>query len=200
MNVPLPKRNSDGSYTTPPCGMMIDADGANGQSSAPVYAPSGYKPEPLDYLANAGKPGNWFGVVTDSKGNPVIQKATDPAPGAYVSATSYQHKGKARTDPLAYVDSNSVIYIVLPSHWRAQAKGIVLGCRAEVVDTKTGQKVAAVVADFGPKAKLGEASMACAKFFAVNPSPKNGGTEAKRFVYTFWPDQAAPGFELKPMA
>lgn len=195
--IPLPKINSDGSYTTPPCGMAIDADGANGQSSAPVYAPAGYKPAPLDYLANAGGPGNWYGVVTVG-GIPVKQGANDPAPGAYVSATSYMHKGFKRTDPRAYVDSNSVVYIVIPGHWRAQAKGIVLGCYAEVYDTKTKLKTPAAVLDFGPKAKLGEASIACARFFKVNPSPKNGGTDEKRFIYTFWPGRKADGFDLIP--
>lgn len=201
MSIPLPERNPDGSYTTGKCGMAIDGDGCNGQSSAPVYAPAGFQPAPLDYLANAGGPGNWYGVVTDNgekNGMPVKQKKGDPAPGAYVSATSYKHKNKARTDPRAYVDSNAVVYIVIPSHWRAQAKGVVLGCRAEVLDTRTGKRVQAAVLDFGPKAKLGEASIACARAFGVNPSPKNGGTDVKRFIYTFFPGEAAPGFELIP--
>lgn len=199
--IPLPHINADGSYTSPVAAMAIDADGANGQSSAPVYAPVGYVPAPLDYLANAGGPGNWYGVVTNngqSSGHPIIQKDTDPAPGAYVSATSYKHKDKDRTDPRAYVDANAVVYIVLPSHWRMQAKGVVLGCRAEVHDTKTGKTIAAAVLDFGPKGKIGEASMACAREFGISDSPKHGGTEEKRFVFSFWPDQAAPGYELQP--
>jgi hypothetical protein len=57
--------------------MMIDADGANGQTrGVPVYAPRGFRPVPLDFLANAGGPGNWFGVVTDTgekNGRPVLQ-------------------------------------------------------------------------------------------------------------------------------
>ena len=110
-NIPLPPRNSDGSYTTPLAGMTIDGDGANGQTGGvPVYAPKGFTPAPLDHLANAGEPGNWFGVVTDTgkkDGKPVKQKATDPAPGAYVSATSYRWPERARIDPLAYVDAAS---------------------------------------------------------------------------------------------
>lgn len=198
MSVPLPPRNPDGSYTTPPSPMMIDADGANGQSSPPVYAPHGYEPEPLDWLANAGGPGNWYGVVTDAHGQPVIQKPTDPMPGAYVSATSYRHKGFTRTDPRAYVDANAVIYIVLPSHWRNAVRPVVLGCKAKVHDTRTGKEVFAAVLDFGPRSKLGEASIACARFFGVPSSPKNGGTEEKRFLYTFWPGVAAEGYELQP--
>lgn len=180
--------------------MAIDADGANGQTGGvPVYAPPGYKPAPLDYLANAGGPGNWYGVVTNSAGHPVKQKPGDPAPGAYVSATSYMHRGMSRFDPRAYVDAASVIYIVLPGHWRKLARGIVLGCLAKVTDTRTGRTVDAAVLDFGPRSKLGEASIACAKYFGVPHSPKNGGTDVKRFIYQFFPSVPAPGYELKPM-
>lgn len=37
--------------------------------------------------ANAGRPDNWWGIVT-RHGEPVIQGANDPAPGCYVSTTS----------------------------------------------------------------------------------------------------------------
>jgi len=188
--LPLPPRASDGSYSFV-AAMAIDGDG-----SPRVYGPAGT--DPLDYLKNAGEPGNWYGVVTE-EGEPVVQGPLDPCPGYYVSATSYFHRGHKRTDPLAYVDSEKVIYIVLPSHWRKEAKGIVLGCKAEVRDIKNGKNTLAVVADFGPKAKCGEASIACAQFFGVPSSPKNGGTDAKRFRYTFWPGVAAAGFELQPM-
>jgi len=207
-NIPLPPRNADGRYTTPLAGMAIDADGANGQTGGvPVYAPKGFQPEPLDFLANAGGPGNWFGVVTDTgekDGKPVKQNASGPAPGAFVSATSYRWPMLGRIDPLAYVDAASVPYIVLPGHWRKEAVGVVLGCRAIVEDTKTGKILeAAGVLDFGPKAKLGEASIACAEFFGIPSSPKNGGTSEKRFIYTFFPGIPAVindvTYQLQPM-
>ena len=188
--------------------MAIDADGANGQTGGvPVYARKGFTPAPLDFLANAGGPGNWFGVVTDTgeeDGTPVKQKASGPAPGAYVSATSYRWPELARIDPLAYVDAASVPYIVLPSHWRKEAIGVVLGCKALVEDTKTGKILkAAGVLDFGPRAKLGEASIACAEFFDVPSSPKDGGTSQKRFIYTFFPGIPAVikgvTYQLQPM-
>ncbi|HKP04456.1 MAG TPA: hypothetical protein VJU77_13975 [Chthoniobacterales bacterium] len=206
--VPLPPRNDDGSYTTPPAAMEIDGDGANGQTGGvPVYAPKGYTPACLDFIENAGKPGNWFGVVTDTgkpNGNPVEQDDDGPAPGAYVSATSYRWPQLSRIDPLAYVDAAGVPYIVLPSHWRILAVGVVLGCKATVKDTKTGKVLnAAGVMDFGPKAKLGEASIACAKFFGIPSSPKNGGTSQKRFIYTFFPGVPAVingvTYQLQPM-
>jgi Fungal chitosanase of glycosyl hydrolase group 75 len=207
-NIPLPLRNPDGSYTTPRAGMTIDADGANGQTAGvPVYTPEGFTPAPLDFLANAGGPGNWFGVVTDTgekDGTPVKQTASGPAPGAFVSATSYRWPELARIDPLAYVDAASVPYIVLPSHWRKLAVGVVLGCKATVEDTKTGKILkAAGVLDFGPRTKLGEASIACAEFFGVPSSPKHGGTSEKRFIYTFFPGIPAVikgvTYQLQPM-
>jgi hypothetical protein len=188
--------------------MQIDGDGSNGQTGGvPVYGPPGYTPEPLDFLANAGGPGNWFGVVTDTgaaNGNPIEQAANGPAPGAFVSATSYRWPSRARIDPLAYVDAASVPYIVLPSHWRKLAVGVVLGCKATVEDTQTGKILnAAGVMDFGPKAKLGEASIACANFFGIPSSPKSGGTSKKRFIYTFFPGVPAVingvTYQLQPM-
>lgn len=190
MRIPLPKISKDGCYTTPKAVMMIDADGANGQSSAPVYAPAGWGPT-LDYLANAGKPGNWYGIVTDTgkaDGTPVLQTKEHPKPGAYVSATSYRWPGFSRGDPRSYVDSNEVPYLVLPGHWRAEAKGIVCGCKGRITDWRTGKVLECGVFDFGPRAKLGEASIAAARFFGVPSSPKNGGTSDKRFIYEFWPD------------
>lgn len=206
-NIPLPTRNADGSYTTTAVGMTIDADGANGQTGGvPVYAPKGFTPAPLDFLANAGEPGNWFGIVTDTgkaDGKPVKQNASGPAPGAFVSATSYRWPQLARIDPLAYVDAASVAYIVLPSHWRKLAVGVVLGCKATIKDIKTGKILEAGVLDFGPKTKLGEASIACAKFFDIPSSPKNGGTAEKRFVYTFFPGVPAVingvTYQLQPL-
>ena len=207
-SIPLPTRNANGSYTTPPAGMQIDADGANGQTNGiPVYAPKGYSPAPLDYLANAGGPGDWYGVVTDTGGNdgrPIKQAKGDPAPGAYVSATSYRWPERARINPLAYVDAASVPYIVLPSPWRRSAIGVVLGCKATVEDTKTGRILnAAGVLDFGPRSKLGEASIACADYFGIPSSPKDGGTSEKRFIYAFYPGIPAVingvTYQLQPM-
>jgi hypothetical protein len=55
-------------------GMSIDADG-----SPHAYHKDNTKA--LDYLANAGKPGNWWALATDngkSDGNPLVQSAEDP--------------------------------------------------------------------------------------------------------------------------
>jgi hypothetical protein len=73
-------------------GLRITADGS----------PRAYHRDPklgLDFLANAGSTGRWGGLVTDSKGEPVVQGENDPAPGYYVSLTSLQDRTKRPTDP-----------------------------------------------------------------------------------------------------
>jgi len=185
--------------------MSVDADGANGAngSGRAAYGPAGTKP--LDYLANAGGPGNWWGIVTDRNGNPIIQGPDDPAPGYYISTTSYQrsHDGEGnplpKSAPYRYLDSATELFIVVPSHWRSAAPGVVLGCKATVTDNETGTTIEGVVGDFGPRSHLGEASMAYASAFGLNPNPKNGGTEEERFTYAFFPDVPAEGYELQPM-
>ena len=55
-------------------GLVIDADG-----SPHAYHPDGRSG--LDYLSNAGRPGNWWALVTHNgkpSGKPVIQKRNDP--------------------------------------------------------------------------------------------------------------------------
>ena len=80
-------------------GMAINADGAY----------RAYHPTPgkgLDYLANAGEPGNWWALVTDTgkpSGRPVVQGAADPAPGYYVSTTSLADPARKKADPTRYV-------------------------------------------------------------------------------------------------
>ncbi len=76
----------------------------------------------IDYLANAGSPGNWYGVLT-SGGSPVVQDSNDPAPGYYVSTTA-MYASKARsTSQCHYVDAERLSYLVLPgsSSFRSNA-------------------------------------------------------------------------------
>ena len=49
-------------------GIEVDADGA----------PDAYNPSNtgIDYLANAGSPGDWWGISTDSSGTPYVQVLT----------------------------------------------------------------------------------------------------------------------------
>lgn len=71
----------------------------------------------LDWKANGGHPGNWFGVVTDTgevTGTPLVQGNSDPFPGFYVSSSSLVDKSKKRGDPTRYVDARKVPYLAWP--------------------------------------------------------------------------------------
>ncbi|MBL8949138.1 MAG: hypothetical protein JNK82_00075 [Myxococcaceae bacterium] len=146
-------------------GLAIDADGAPN-----AYGPDG---KGLDHLANAGRPGNWWGLATKD-GEPVIQTAADPYPGYYVSTTALEDKRYASTDPRRYVDSGKTPYVVVPPQLLKQ--GARLGDFAAVVNEKNGRVVYAQVADIGPKDKLGEGSIALADALDVKSDPKRGGT------------------------
>jgi len=165
-------------------GLTVDADGA-----PRAYGPAGT--QPLDYLANAGSPGRWWGIATDKSGKPFIQKEHDPAPGYYVSTTSYQRSGFAICDPRRYVDSEKVPFIVVPAPLRKMVKGIVLGCAATITRGSSGESIACVVADFGPAKHLGEASIAAARMLEVPCNPKTGGSDRQDFTYTLFPGIAA---------
>lgn len=165
----------DGSVTFS-AGATIDGDGASGQfGGPPCYAPASYGGQTLDILANAGSPGDWYGVVTDNSGTPIIQGSNDPCPGAYVSATSLRlldGNGKflPASSPFDYVDSWTVPFIVVPPMIIGGVAGIVMGCRCVVTNTANGQSVEGVVADGGPEDHLGEISVACAKAIGVTPA------------------------------
>jgi len=187
-------------------GAQLDGDGANGQFGAlPCYAPSSYPGKTLDVLANAGHPGNWFGVVTDTgreDGTPITQGAGDPCPGAYVSATSLHLPGPngkslPNSSPFKYVDAATVPYVVVPPMIISGVAGVVLGCRAVVTNARTGQSVEAVVADRGSSGKLGEISLACARAIGVPAGegatyPANsGGVKQHIIQYQLSPGVAA---------
>jgi hypothetical protein len=166
-------------------GITIDADG-----SPRAYAPAGSGLRGLDHLANAGRPGNWWGIATSEHG-PYIQGEDDPRPGFYVSTTSYQRRGFDLHDPRRYLDSEQVPFIVVPAQLRRMVAPIVLGCRALVTDLHTGKEVAAIVGDFGPATHLGEGSIALALELGINADPRTGGIDEARFLYTFWPGHEA---------
>lgn len=156
-------------------GMTIDADG-----SPRCYHPKG-SPPGLDYLANAGKPGNWWGIATDAKGRPYVQVAGDPYPGFYVSTTALQNVAFGIDNPSRYTDSEKVPFVVLPPNFPVKCK---LGARLIVTNTENGKRCDAIYADIGPKTKLGEGSMALAAALGIGNSPKTGGTSKKIIRYT----------------
>lgn len=178
----------------------IDADGANGQHGAPAA----YKVDDsgTELLANGGMKivagkvvcaHNWARdiVILDTDNEPKVFPG-----GIIASMTWYRTPGKKRSDPSAYVDSETVPYIVVPPLIIQRTAGMVCGCKARV--TYRGNSVDCVVADRGPKNKVGELSIAAARAVKLPSSPRNGGTDNPEVFYELWPGIAALGYVLRP--
>lgn len=157
-------------------GLNIDADG-----SPNAYGPNN---SGLDYTANAGSPGNYYGIVTDANGDPVVQGPDDPSPGKFVSPSALQDHTKNAEDPARYVDSEKVPYLSIPSN-AVHDYGAHVGDVGFAFCRKTGQMCAAIVADVGPRNKWGEGSIALAHALGLPGSPRNGGTDQGVVVVVF---------------
>lgn len=167
-------------------GMAVDADGAPN-----AYHPDGHSG--LDYTANAGEPGNWYGIVTDDgkkTGKPVVQGEGDPCTGFYVAATSLHDPNCERQNPRRYVDSATVPFFVLPPPLSANFN-VQLGDLGVVINGKNRQRSSAIFGDVGPAMSLGEGSVALATALGLNPSARDGGTEAPHIVFIVFPGSAA---------
>ncbi len=149
-------------------GLAIDADGA----------PNAYGPHDkgLDLTVHARGRKGWAGVLSDERGQPVLQKR-GPYRGYYVSTTSLVDASTRRdADPRKYVDARKIPYIVLPLEV-ARRFGIRLGDFAVVSNQSNGRFAYAIYADVGPAEKLGEGSMALAKALGLPSNPRAGGAE-----------------------
>lgn len=157
-------------------GLQIDADGS----------PRAYHPQSglgLDRLSNAGRPGHWYGILTDNgrpDGEPVIQGPRDPAPGYYISTTALRDVDYSNwSDPHQFVDSERVPFIVLPNRPGVFGMGtgthIPMGDFAVVVNLSNGKKCAAICADLGPADEIGEGSIALAQALGVDEDARTGG-------------------------
>lgn len=178
----------------------IDADGANGQNGGLAA----YKADNSgsEALANGGMARQKNGKVICKKdwARDVVLLDTDNEPkvfpgGLIASMTWYKDPNKARSDPSAYVDAETVPYIVVPPVIVQQTQGIVRGCKARI--TYQGRSVDGVVADKGPADKIGEISIAAARLVGIPSSPRDGGVSGAVVFYELWPGVAAPGFTLQ---
>lgn len=165
----------------------VCADGA-----ARAYAPRGQGLHPLDDLDNAGKPGNYYGIVTipERTGRPVIQGPDDPYPGYFVSPTALQREGYKVTDPRRYYDAETVPFVVVPGGTKATPRyadwGLHLGEDAIVTHSRTGKTVRAIVAEVGPGNRIGEVSIAVARALGIPDSAINGGEDSAIIDYTIY--------------
>lgn len=106
--------------------------------------------------------------------------------------TTLQLNGKS-------IDADVVPFIVVPPVIVKSVNPIVLGCQAQVTNGRNGKSVLCVVADLGPKKKLGELSPAAARAIGIDPNPNTGGEESATVFYELWPGTPAlvNGIEYK---
>src|SRR5262249_49994796 len=140
-------------------GLAVDADGAPN-----AYGPHGVHGT-LDNLGNAGHPGNWWGIVTDKRGQPIVQNGIgpeQPCAGFYISQTSLHDSFFDQTDVRRWVDATRIPYIALPEIY-FRATGLKIGDFALLINGCNGRHSFAVFADSkGKKKKLGEVSICAA--------------------------------------
>lgn len=169
----------------------IDADGANGETldkaGKPIFA---YAPgdHGADLLRNAGYPSGCYHdilVCPNASAHPIVFG------GGYYSSTAYQRAGRKWDDPQKYLDSTAIPYVVVEDYIRRKARGVVLGCRARVTNTATGESVDCMVGDLGPLDKIGELSIAAAEAIGIPSSPRTGGEDRRTILYELFPGQQA---------
>jgi hypothetical protein len=125
--------------------MSVDVDGA----------PNSYGPrdkDALDFELNAHvgakKTGAIVGYLIDKHGKPIIQGPNDPAPGFYISRTTYfDVNNQKEADPRRYVNAAEINYTVLASS--AKQKGVKPGDFCVVHAIKKNKTVFAIVGDSG---------------------------------------------------
>lgn len=183
----------DGTAVAYTSDVAIDGDG-----SPRCYGPGDTG---LDHTASAGHSGNWWALVTDPLGHPIVQGPGDPYPGMYVSMTTYGRPHYPDADPRKWVNAEIVPYIVIPAPLRSLIEPTFIGCRAVITNARNGRQIEAVVADVGPG--FGEISIAAAKALGIPSDPRSGGTSDACLKTVIYPGQSAvingERYELQPM-
>jgi hypothetical protein len=179
----IPIKQADGeSACFYEAGMSINADGA----------PNAYHPADtgIDFLENAGNPGDWWAIVVNKDGNPFIQGSNDPYPGYYISTTALFDSEFVKQDPRRYVDSSKIPYIVLPgnSDFR-DITGVKLGDFAVTYNTNNEKLAFAIYADIGLKNQIGEGSIALSQALGNDPLVRSRVRQGipKNIVYIVFP-------------
>jgi hypothetical protein len=176
----------------------ICADGANGQRGKPAA----YRADDTgsDLLANGGMAIVGGKVIcAHDWARSVVLLGADNQPrvfagGVIGSMTWYRHPDLRADDPAAYVDAETVPYIVVPPMIVRKTYGVVRGAKARA--SWNGNSVDCVVAELGPHDRIGELSIAAARALGIPASPREGGLDRPEVWYELWPDVAAPGFAL----
>jgi hypothetical protein len=162
----------------------------NGDGSPHCYHPDDQ--QALDYLANAGSSGDWWGIYAppDGKGKPVQQSIYHPAPGYYISTTALVDPSQPEDHPDRYLDSERYPFMVVPGNF---GEGWKLGDVGFCLNTKTQDNMYCATGDIGPLNHIGEVSILLAKCLGLSPNPKSGGVESG-IVYVVFPG-SDPGYK-----
>lgn len=89
----------------------------------------------------------------------------------------------------SFLDADSDRYIVVPPQILNGVAPVLLGSQAWV--TYRGLCVTAVVGDIGPRARLGEMSMALARALRIDDNPNTGGDDQDNISYRIQPGTPA---------
>lgn len=142
-----PRRGAPPSFELLTRRMDVDVDGA-----PRAYGPPGT--DTLDYLSNAHSMGvpsaPVVGYMTEEAPphRPIVQGPSDPAPGYYVSQTSYEdERVDNEHDPRRYVDATKISYVVLGD--AARRMGARLGDFVAVYSRRTHRSAFGIVGDSG---------------------------------------------------
>jgi hypothetical protein len=165
-------------------GLSVDADGAPN-----AYGPPGVHGT-LDYLGNAGEAGNWWALVTDKRGQPVVQNGVAPQQpyrGFYISTTLlHDDFFPGETDVRHWADATRIPYIALPNFFHGT--GLKLGDVALLINGTNGKHCFAIFADSkGRKPKLGEVSICAAAALGAPSDPRHGGM-SRGLITLVFPD------------
>jgi hypothetical protein len=167
--------------------LSVDADGA-----PKAYGPHGLN-DTLDNLANAGHPGNWWGLVTTKNGTPVVQNGTapkQPYAGFYISPTSLYDLLFDEADVRRWADATKIPYIALPPA-HLHRTGLKIGDLGLVINATNGKYTFVVFADSKSdnplKVKLGEFSI-CATAALDAPTSARNGSMSKGIISLIFPN------------
>jgi hypothetical protein len=182
-------------------GAAIDCDGAPNAYALPSSGHRG-----LDNIFNAledprntaldvhGDPiGPWAGVILGPDGKPYIQDS-GPFQGYCLSSTALFDPHFPETDYRRFVDATRIAYVSVPP--AILALGVKLGDGVLVADRETGQSIQALVADVGPRKRLGEVSVLAAQGMGfADSSPRTGGAGKGVIVRIFLGSASTPAWD-----
>jgi hypothetical protein len=165
--------------------MDVDVDGA-----PTAYGPRGRKT--LDYLRNAHTMGSPHAPIVgylledEPPHQPVVQGPGDPAPGYYVSQTSFEDESvEDQRNPRRYVDATKISYVVLGD--RAHRLGARLGDFVAVYSRRTHRAAYGIVGDSGnPSGDEGSLHLLQALGYPFHDG-KRESVERAEIVVRFYP-------------